>query len=411
MMKKTILIFIFLLSLLLNHHTLLAQQKLKPSTFGGFDIFALIVVLVGISIALILIIVQHRLQITRMRKIITQQLAHKSELHKRLTLQEEEIYNLSQTMGQVKDDLRFKDELLYLNDAQLRAADLVSSENSSDVGYREPETVMNNIVARKTRDTLESIMYARQIQQAMLPKLEVFKSVIPESFVLFRPRDIVSGDFYWFNAKSHRSVIGAVDCTGHGVPGAFLSMIGNELLNKIVIFKGITEPHKILNQLQMEMRNTLKQKENGNEDGMDIGICTLHLVPPELQELFGRPRLEFSGAKNTLIYIQKDKMHIIKGDKVPIGGYLFQDDYNFTNHIIPLEEDTTFYMFSDGYADQFGGKERKKFMVGRFRDLLLEIYKLPLEQQKRRLEKELLDWMAGMHQIDDILVMGFRITV
>ncbi len=407
--KKTRYTALFILSWLFFENV--NAQNLASTEGRGFDIFALIIVLLGLIFIAGLVIFQHKLQIRRLRKIVAQQVSHKAELHKRFTQQEEDIYNLGQTLNNVKKDLQFKDELLYLNDAQLRAADLVNTENFPELGYREPETVMNNIVARKTRDTLESIMYARQIQQAMLPKLEAFKAVIPDSFVLFRPRDMVSGDFYWFNSKSHRSVISAIDCTGHGVPGAFLSMIGNELLNKIVVFKGITEPSKILNQLQMEMRNTLKQKENGNEDGMDIGICTLHMVPSELEELFGKPRLEFAGAKNSLIYIQKGEMHIVKGDKVPIGGYLFKDDYNFTNHSISLEGETTFYMFSDGYADQFGGKDRKKFMVSRFRELLIEIHAEPMEMQKRRLEKELLDWMGGMHQIDDILVMGFKINV
>ncbi len=383
----------------------------STNTSISFDVFGLVVVLLGLILALSYIIFLHRQQINRLRKIIKQQLAQKSELHKRQLQQEKEIQNLNETLNNFRNDLRFKDELLYLNDAQLRAADLVATEEMSDVGYRTPPEIMDNIAARKTRDTLESIMYARQIQQAMLPKLETFKAVIPESFVLFRPRDTVSGDFYWFNTKSHRSVISAIDCTGHGVPGAFLSMIGNELLNKIVIFKGITEPHKILAQLQLEMRNTLKQKENGNEDGMDIGICTLHLVPPEREELFGSPRLEFAGAKNSLIYIQDNKMHVVKGDKVPIGGYLFKDDYTFTTHVIPLKGKTTFYMYSDGYADQFGGSDKKKFMVSRFRELLLEIHQLPLEQQKRHLEKTLLQWMDGTPQIDDILVMGFRICV
>ncbi len=412
-MNKYNTAFWVFLMVISKQHTLAQDIRHTNSTqtFIGFDVFSLVVVLLGLLLALSYIIWLHKQQIHRLRKIIAQQLAQKSEFHKRLLQQEKEIQNLNETLDSFRNDLRFKDELLYLNDAQLRAADLVASEEVDEVGYRTPPEVMDNIAARKTRDTLESIMYARQIQQAMLPKLETFKAVIPESFVLFRPRDTVSGDFYWFNSKSHRSVISAIDCTGHGVPGAFLSMIGNELLNKIVIFKGITEPHKILAQLQLEMRNTLKQKENGNEDGMDIGICTLHLVPPEREELFGQPRLEFAGAKNSLIYIQDKQMHVVKGDKVPIGGYLFKDDYNFTTHTIPLKGETTFYMYSDGYADQFGGEDKKKFMVSRFRSLLLEIHHLPLEQQKRQLEKTLLQWMGGTPQIDDILVMGFRISL
>ncbi|NJL11624.1 MAG: SpoIIE family protein phosphatase [Microscillaceae bacterium] len=285
-----------------------------------------------------------------------------------------------------------------------------SFQASSQPGLRDPEALLTSTTAvRKNRDTLDSILYARQIQQALLPQLDVIQSVFAESFVLFKPRDMVSGDFYWFNSKSHLSVIGAVDCTGHGVPGAFLSMIGNELLNKIVIFKGISEPDRILNQLQLEMRNTLKQKENGNEDGMDIGLCTLHLVPEDRQEWFGPPRLEFAGARNHLIYIQDQQLRVIKGDKIPIGGYLYQEDHSYTRHVVPLHTSTRIYLFSDGFADQFGGPEKKKFMMGRFRELLFSIHQRPMPEQKELLDQQLRQWIGTGPQIDDVLVMGFLI--
>jgi serine phosphatase RsbU (regulator of sigma subunit) len=272
-------------------------------------------------------------------------------------------------------------------------------------------THKQRIIERQSRDLLDSIVYARHIQTAMLPKVESIRNNFNDCFVLFRPRDIVSGDFYWFHSKNHRAIIAAVDCTGHGVPGAFLSMIGNDLLHKIVTFKGISEPDKILHQLHMEMRYTLRQKESGNEEGMDMAVCTIHQVPQYFQDLFGKPRIEFAGAKNSLVYIQHGEMKEIKGNKAPIGGYLYEEELEFTKHTIDISVPTTLYMFSDGYQDQFGGKNKRKFMVTRFRKLLLEIHEQPMSEQEKILTTSLEDWMGeGEHsQVDDILVMGIQI--
>lgn len=270
-------------------------------------------------------------------------------------------------------------------------------------------TQKQRIIEKQSRDLLDSIIYARHIQTAMLPKKESIRNTFADAFVFFRPRDIVSGDFYWFNTKNHRSILAVVDCTGHGVPGAFLSMIGNDLLHKIVTFKGISEPDKILQQLHLEMRFTLRQKESGNEEGMDIAICTIHQVPVELQDLFGRPRIEFAGAKNSLVYIQKGEMHEIKGNKAPIGGYLYEEELSFTKHVVDMAEPTTIYMFSDGYQDQFGGKDKRKFMVTRFRKLLLEMHQEPMERQDQILSQTLEQWTGEHSQVDDILIVGAQI--
>jgi len=272
-------------------------------------------------------------------------------------------------------------------------------------------TQKQKVIDRQSRDLLDSIIYARHIQTAMLPKPESIRNAFVDSFVLFRPRDIVSGDFYWFNTKSHRTIVAVIDCTGHGVPGAFLSMIGNDLLHKIVTFKGVSEPDKILRQLHLEMRYTLRQKESGNEQGMDMAICTIHQVPPDVQDLFGKPRLEFAGAKNSLVYLQNGEMNEIKGNKAPIGGYLYQEELDFTKHTVDISVPTTLYMFSDGYQDQFGGKDKRKFMVTRFRKLLYEIHKQGMPEQEQILSTTLDEWMADHSQVDDILVMGIQIGV
>ena len=189
-------------------------------------------------------------------------------------------------------------------------------------------------------------------------------------------------------------------------------MIANELLNKTVQLRGISEPEKILNQLQLEMRNTLRQKENGNEDGMDISICTIHQVPQGLEDLFGKPRIEFAGARGTIIYIKNGKLHRLRGDRVPIGGYLYDEDHMFTKHVIELDQPTSFYLFSDGYQDQFGGKgNRKKYTIPKFKDLLWNIHHKPMHEQKNILENTLHKWMGGFQQLDDILVMGVYIDL
>lgn len=270
-------------------------------------------------------------------------------------------------------------------------------------------THKQRIIEKQSRDLLDSIIYAQHIQSAMLPKKESIKNVFSDAFVFFRPRNIVSGDFYWFNTKNHRSILAVIDCTGHGVPGAFLSMIGNDLLHKIVTFKGISEPDRILQQLHLEMRFTLRQKESGNEEGMDMAVCTIHQVPPDLEDLFGKPRIEFAGAKNSLVYIQEGEMKEIKGNKAPIGGFLYEEELEFTKHVIDMPKPTTIYMFSDGYQDQFGGKDKRKFMVTRFRKLLVEIHKQDMAQQEQILSQSLEQWMGEHAQVDDILVVGAQI--
>jgi serine phosphatase RsbU (regulator of sigma subunit) len=316
---------------------------------------------------------------------------------------QERLYEAQQLITVQKAIIEKQDHAIQKHGAELLKAKEEIEQSEAELLNRQ------KIIVRQNRDTIDSILYARHIQQAMLPKVEKIKEVVPESFVLFRPRDIVSGDFYWFNTKSHRTIISAIDCTGHGVPGAFLSMIGNELLNKIVNFKGISEPDKVLNQLHLEMRHTLQQKENGNEDGMDITMCTIHQVPEEMEDLFGKPRLEFAGAKNSLVYVQDGELHEIRGDKVPVGGFLYEEDHRFTKYVIPIDKPTVFYLFSDGFQDQFGGPQRRKFMVTRFRSLLFEIHDKPMAEQERILAETLDDWMGEYAQLDDILVIGVKL--
>lgn len=263
----------------------------------------------------------------------------------------------------------------------------------------------NKQIALQNEKITSSITYAKYIQEAMLPKRDSSVALLNNSFILFKPRDIVSGDFYWFTEIKNEAsrekdvVFAAVDCTGHGVPAAFMSMIGMNCLSGIV-GRGTTETNEILSELHSEIRTALRQPETGNNDGMDIGICIFRKA---------KKILEFSGGKQPLIYVQNNEIVQIKGDIHPIGGSSSKPKIAFTKHEIKIDKPTMIYMFSDGYRDQFGGPENRKFLSGKFRKLLHEIHTLPLEEQKEILNKTLSEWQGTNEQTDDILVMGIRI--
>lgn len=257
-------------------------------------------------------------------------------------------------------------------------------------------------LAEKNKDITSSIEYAKRIQQAILPPLDEIQKHLPGTFILYLPKDIVSGDFYWFGEKDNKVVIAAADCTGHGVPGALMSMIGHNLLNQIVLEQGITQPATVLNHLNTMVQTVLKQAISNIDttDGMDIALCCIDKNAGELQ---------YAGAYRPLVIINKDKLTKIDADKKPIGGSQTGLARNFKNHTHKLEKGDTLYMFSDGYADQFGGPSSKKFMLKRFMDMLLEIKDLPTEKQEKQLFDALQSWKGSNEQVDDILVIGISI--
>lgn len=250
---------------------------------------------------------------------------------------------------------------------------------------------------------MDSIAYGQRIQEAMLPSKEAIQKVLPESFILLRPKDVVSGDFYWFEQKANKYLLAAIDCTGHGVPGAFMSMIGNDILNGIVIQNNITEADIILNKLHRGVRAALKQHSTENKDGMDLALCVID---------FEQNTLEYAGAFNSMIMFRDGEMEIVPANKFPIGGWYRPDeDRRFDKHCIKIDRPTTFYIFSDGYADQIGGPRNRKFMVGRFRRLLQEIHREPMAKQQKILEKEMKHWLGNKRKpVDDVLVIGFKIS-
>ena len=258
-------------------------------------------------------------------------------------------------------------------------------------------------LAQKNKDITSSIQYAKRIQQAILPTREQIQKHFPESFVLFKPKDIVSGDFYWFGEKNGRKIAACVDCTGHGVPGAFMSMIGTNLLNQIILEDGITDAAAILSALNQGVRSALKQgvrNEIETTDGMDIALCSIDSNAREVQ---------FSSALRHLIVISENKITKIVGNKFPIGGAQLDTERIFTNHLINPNKGDMIYMFSDGFADQFGGDKGKKFMIKQLHELLLSVNNLPLKEQSALLEKTLEDWKGNHSQVDDVLVIGIRV--
>ncbi|WP_338762385.1 PAS domain-containing protein [Bernardetia sp. ABR2-2B] len=266
-------------------------------------------------------------------------------------------------------------------------------------------------IRQQNENFLSSMNYAKRIQSALLGNANDLKSIFKDSFIYFAPKDIVSGDFYWYAEVEQRKIIIVADCTGHGVPGAFMSLLGITLLTEIVKHHKITTPSEILNELQKEITDILKQKRTGNKDGMDISIA---VIDEDLKIL------EFAGAKNPLVYIhkkrggdtQEENMTVIKGDALSIGGRNKKIEANkYTNHVINLDDVEVFYLYSDGYQDQFGGTNKRKFMSKHFRSLLYKTYtEDSMSIQRKALKTNLRDWMGrGQKQIDDICVIGITV--
>ena len=246
----------------------------------------------------------------------------------------------------------------------------------------------------------DSITYAERIQKAMMPSEFLIKKLLNESFVLYRPKDIVSGDFYWIAEKDNKVFIAAVDCTGHGVPGAFMSIIGFDLLRNITREQGVEDPSEILNRLSHGVSETFSKNIGGQsvKDGMDMALVVLNKTDNTL---------EFAGALNPVYVVREGKIIEIKGNRFSIGSV--ENDDKFDKHKVILQKNDMVYIFSDGYADQFGGTLGKKYKFRRFRHTLLTISNMPVAKQRSFLNENIENWMGDLEQIDDILIIGFRI--
>jgi phosphoserine phosphatase RsbU/P len=255
-------------------------------------------------------------------------------------------------------------------------------------------------IDKKNKNITASINYAKRIQEAILPQRSEIKALLPDFFMLYQPKEVVSGDFYWIGEADNKIITAAVDCTGHGVPGAFMSLISNDLLHDIVDLMGITEPDKILNLLQKEVNIALSQAQTENQDGMDIAIC---LIDKE------NKTLEFAGARNSLFYIQNGVLNELKGDKLSIGGNWKKSiQTSFTKQTIPIYQgNPTFcYLCSDGFQDQFS-PQGKKFTKTRFKELLLQVHLLDMEAQGEAINQMIGKWQGAEMQTDDRMVFGF----
>jgi serine phosphatase RsbU (regulator of sigma subunit) len=252
----------------------------------------------------------------------------------------------------------------------------------------------------KDKDITDSLIYAQRIQEALLPSEEYFRKHFKDSFILFKPKNIVSGDFYWIGEKDEKIFIVAADCTGHGVPGALMSMIGLEIVEKTINEENIGIPSEILAVMNKGLEKTFSREKNIGtiiRDGMDIGLCVIDR---------GKKKVEYAGAFFPLYLIRDGSLVEIMADKIIIG--MNPEGKPYTDHELDLLENDIFYLFSDGYVDQFGGSENKKFMYRRFRYLLLTIHNFPVNDQKAILEENIKTWMGTNEQVDDMMVIGFR---
>ncbi|EAY24301.1 PP2C family protein-serine/threonine phosphatase [Microscilla marina] len=263
------------------------------------------------------------------------------------------------------------------------------------------------VIAEKNRAIVESIRYAKRIQRAMLPAIDEVNKMFDEFFVFNQPRDIIGGDFYWISEVKDKKIVVVADCTGHGVPGALMGMLGNTLLRDVVDKKHVTEPEKILSYLNTEISKVLHQQDNDNHDGMDMGVVC---IDDKAQTL------TFAGAHHKMVYIRDNESFIIPGDRCGVGGNNNSRRKNkiiFTAHTVDFSdegEQPIFYLFSDGFRDQFGGEKNKKYTLRRLIKKLHNIYQKPGSIQQIILRDELKEWMtAGSEvQIDDVLLLGFR---
>ena len=275
-------------------------------------------------------------------------------------------------------------------------------ERTSEIQAQKNEIEQQrDLIEEKNFNITSSIQYARQIQNTVLPPKELIDDLFPDNFFLSRPKDIVSGDFFWLSEINHKIVFTVADCTGHGVPGAFMSILGITLLNEIVNMEGILKSDAIVTELRERVIQTLRQnKENlSNSDGMDLSLCVLD----RQQKL-----IQYTGALNDLVYIRDGELNVVKADRTSVC-VLYNNIGSFTLKEINYKKGDIYYLYSDGYYDQFGGKYDKKLMCLKFHQILLEIHELPMLKQKEILESRLDDWMMDTDQTDDITVLGIRL--
>lgn len=306
-------------------------------------------------------------------------------------------------MLQNAEILQQKEEIETQRDHIEEQRDAIMKQHEITLEQRDKLAAQNEEIMKQQKEITDSIYYARRIQTALLPPEAALNKSLPEHFILNKPRDIVSGDYYWMTQKENKTIIVAADCTGHGVPGAFMSMLGIAFLTEIVNEDDDLAAHDILNQLRDRVIYSLHQTgEIGEQkDGMDMALC---IIDKKSQTL------EFSGAYNPLYLIRNNELIVVKADKMPVAIHL-RKDQSFTRHTVKLQNNDTIYIFSDGYVDQFGGPRGRKFMSKRFKELLMSIQEQPMRKQCQVLDQTIEEWRGDIAQVDDILILGIRVCI
>ncbi len=339
------------------------QVIVRNSFIAGFILMVL----------LVLVVLRSFLQKRKANRILAQQKKKIEETNEELNQTNEELNTTLETVSQQKEEITTQNKEITIHRDQL---------------------------AKQNKHITDSINYASRIQTAVLPSKNLVEKIMPEHFILFKPRDIVSGDFYWIQKVNNYLMLAAADCTGHGVPGAFMSMLGISFLNEIVRKQEMTQANHVLDELRNQIKATLDQTGKSDEakDGMDIAF---YVIDTETN------MLQYSGANNPLYIFRNNELIEYKANRQPIGIYAREKP--FTNHLIQLEKGDTIYTFSDGYVDQFGGDNGRKFLSKKFKKLLLDTHHKSMQEQKQILEQMFKDWRGSLEQVDDVLVVGVKI--
>jgi serine phosphatase RsbU (regulator of sigma subunit) len=311
-----------------------------------------------------------------------------ARINKKLIRQVDEIQELSdKNLQQEKEKQEILEEQNLVLESRVQ-------ERTQELAGKNKEILIKN------REITDNLTYARRIQAALLPEALEMKSAFKECFVLYLPKDIVSGDFYAFFRKDNRLLVAVADCTGHGVSGAFMSMIGSSLLSQIINIRNLVRPSEILEALNEEIIVSLNQRSGDSNDGMDIALISYDPV---------ERTVEFAGANRPMWLIRNGELTVYRPDKFPIGGLQVVKEQHFKNNSISVLPGDCIYLFSDGFADQFGGEQGKKLMTKRLKNLILENSTMPMDEQEQFFFSFIQEWRGGNEQLDDILMMGIRI--
>lgn len=396
----------------------LATRNILPGTFVFKN-----AVIVGQEMEVVIFAFALGAKINQLRKehaLAREEALKQAKENERIVREQNEI--LETKVKERTFELAEKNEMLEERNQEIisQQHELLAINEKLSSQYNEIEEI-NQVIDMTYRQLRSSIEYAKNIQNALLPFEGRIALSLKEYFILYRPKDIVSGDFYWVQdlaikkfakesdskqtiseseLKKSKVIIAVADCTGHGVPGAFMSMIGNELLSQIVNINNTTSPEEILYQLHLGIRFALRQDETSSRDGMDISICVWDKE---------KNIIEYAGAMNPLYYVKNGEFFTVKADKTPIGGYQKEAERRFKKHIIELDVPTTFYMCTDGFQDQFGGDFDRKFISKNLRALLHKISDKNLATQKHILNDTLDTWKGNRKQTDDVTIFGFKL--